>query len=513
MAAPARFHNPTRAAPSCSPGLRKSARAPLAFDGKVRAARGRGLGRRSFAISSLTARSTNAFALAVAGLPTRSPTTLGTGMRLRSTASPRVGTVVLLLLSTLVGNVGAQQLGPDQGRCDEYASCSSSTACANKIITSTETYYATIWTTGPCSCGGRSFSPPVYQKWADGLSYYKFLYYSCTTSRWGTEITSGSVMYHDAGSSYSSTYMKQCPGSNSASCFASPAPPPPAPAPPPSPLTTRTPAPKTADKTVVLTLTASGSVSDYSDTSSLRRSIITVAGFSSTVITVAAASVIITATIAVPAPLASPAYLAAVQATLSSTLGTAAAASAALGVTVLTAPTITSSGADAGGDAASAPEVATEQPVSTSPLDVEVRPSGGVVLPDVDMPAASELARARRPPPPPPASAAAVGVVLAVGGALGGTALLLASAALLGRAYFRRRATPMLRLVEREAQTIAPDRLDRLPPPRRASASGSLRGLAAAARAARAGSRTRAAELPLEVACGSSLSGGNELSA
>ena len=257
-------------------------------------------------------------------------------MRLRSTASPRVGTVVLLLLSTLVGNVGAQQLGPDQGRCDEYASCSSSTACANKIITSTETYYATIWTTGPCSCGGRSFSPPVYQKWADGLSYYKFLYYSCTTSRWGTEITSGSVMYHDAGSSYSSTYMKQCPGSNSASCFASPAPPPPAPAPPPSPLTTRTPAPKTADKTVVLTLTASGSVSDYSDPSSLRRSIITVAGFSSTVITVAAASVIITATITVPASAAT-----AVQMRLSSSLGTAAAASAALGITVQSAPTVT----------------------------------------------------------------------------------------------------------------------------------------------------------------------------
>ena len=113
-------------------------------------------------------------------------------------------------------------------------------------------------------------------------------------------------------------------------------------------------------------------------------------------------------------------------------------------------------------------------------------------------------------PPPPPASAAAVGVVPAVSGALGGTALLLAGAALLGRAHFLRRATPMLRLVEREAQTVAPDRL---PPPRRASASGSLRGLAAAARAARAVSRTRAAELPPEVACGASLSGGNELSA
>ena len=258
----------------------------------------------------------------------------------------------------------------------------------------------------------------------------------------------------------------------------------------------------------MLTLAASGSVTDYSDTSSLQRNVATAADVDVSLVTidVAAGSVIITATIAVPASNTA----ATVQASLSSTLGTAAAASAALGVTVLTAPTVTRSGAGAGGDTASAPEVATEQPVSTSPLDVEVRPGGGVVVPDVDMPAASELARARRCPPPPPASAAAVGVVLAVSGALGGTALLLAGAALLGRAHFLRRATPMLRLVEREAQTVAPDRL---PPPRRASASGSLRGLAAAARAARAVSRTRAAELPLEVACGASLSGGNELSA
>ena len=57
-------------------------------------------------------------------------------------------------------------------------------------------------------------------------------------------------------------------------------------------------------KTVVLTLTASGSVSDYSDTSSLQQKIATAAGVddkSLVTISVAAASVIITANIAVPA--------------------------------------------------------------------------------------------------------------------------------------------------------------------------------------------------------------------
>ena len=97
-----------------------------------------------------------------------------------------------------------------------------------------------------------------------------------------------------------------------------------------------------ADKAIVLTLTASGSVSDYSDTTALRRSIAASAGVapSSTVITVAAASVIITATITVPASAA-----AGVQTKLSSRLGTAAAASAALGITVESDPTVTISSA------------------------------------------------------------------------------------------------------------------------------------------------------------------------
>ena len=90
---------------------------------------------------------------------------------------------------------------------------------------------------------------------------------------------------------------------------------------------------------MVLTLTASGSVSDYSDTFALQNSIAASAGVdaASVSIRVAAASVIITATIAVPAS-TTPAAL---QTTLSSSLGTAAAASAALGITVESDPSIT----------------------------------------------------------------------------------------------------------------------------------------------------------------------------
>ena len=85
---------------------------------------------------------------------------------------------------------------------------------------------------------------------------------------------------------------------------------------------------------------ASGDVSDYSDTSSLRQKIATAAGVddaSLVTISVAAGSVIITATIAVPAS-TTPA---AVQTSLASTLGTAAAASAALGIIVESEPSIT----------------------------------------------------------------------------------------------------------------------------------------------------------------------------
>jgi len=102
----------------------------------------------------------------------------------------------------------------------------------------------------------------------------------------------------------------------------------------------------------VLKLTASGSVSDYQDTSNLKQSIATAAGVSASDVTikVEAASVIITATIKVPASTTS----AAVQASLNSELGTAADASAALGITVESDPTISitepSAGGGGGGD-------------------------------------------------------------------------------------------------------------------------------------------------------------------
>ena len=88
----------------------------------------------------------------------------------------------------------------------------------------------------------------------------------------------------------------------------------------------------------MLTLTASGDVSDYSDTSSLQQGIATAAGVQASLVTisVAAASVRISATIGVPASMTADA----VRASLSSTLGTAADASAALGITVEEAPTV-----------------------------------------------------------------------------------------------------------------------------------------------------------------------------
>ena len=93
-----------------------------------------------------------------------------------------------------------------------------------------------------------------------------------------------------------------------------------------------------SQKTVVLTLTASGSVSDYSDTSNLQQKIATAAGVDKSLITinVAAASVIITATIAVPAATTA----AAVQASLYSALGIATASNVATAFNVATASNV-----------------------------------------------------------------------------------------------------------------------------------------------------------------------------
>ena len=98
----------------------------------------------------------------------------------------------------------------------------------------------------------------------------------------------------------------------------------------------------------MLTLTASGSVSDYTDTSSLQQSVATAAGVDMSLVTinVAAASVIITATIAVPASTTA----AALQASLSSKLATAAMASAALGVALEAVPTVAVASPAASGD-------------------------------------------------------------------------------------------------------------------------------------------------------------------
>ena len=87
-------------------------------------------------------------------------------------------------------------------------------------------------------------------------------------------------------------------------------------------------------------MTASGSVSDFDETekTSLRTSIAAAGSVdaSAVTVTVAAASVLITASIAVPASTTA----AAVLNSLSSALGTAADASARLGVTVVSIPAI-----------------------------------------------------------------------------------------------------------------------------------------------------------------------------
>ena len=130
-----------------------------------------------------------------------------------------------------------------------------------------------------------------------------------------------------------------------------PSPPPPSPSPPPGTTTTppppsppppqptpSSPSPPPSTETVVLTMTASGSVADYADTSSLRQNIADAAGVDAALVTVsiAAASVIITASIAVPASTTA----AAVQTSLSSSLASAATASAALGITVQATPSV-----------------------------------------------------------------------------------------------------------------------------------------------------------------------------
>ena len=110
-------------------------------------------------------------------------------------------------------------------------------------------------------------------------------------------------------------------------CWPSPPPPSSPPSPPPPPST----------ETVVLTLKASGNVDDY-DRRDLEGKVAASAGVDASLVsvTITAASVLITATIAVPASTTA----AAVRTSLTSNLGTAAAASDAMGITVEEEPTV-----------------------------------------------------------------------------------------------------------------------------------------------------------------------------
>jgi len=110
-----------------------------------------------------------------------------------------------------------------------------------------------------------------------------------------------------------------------------PSPPPPAPPPPP-------PHPPPSTEIVVIRIIASGNVDDYTPnvTASLQANFAAAAGVDASLVTIAVepGSVLITATIAVPAAMQSYA----VRNLLQSTLGTPEAATAALGITVYSAP-------------------------------------------------------------------------------------------------------------------------------------------------------------------------------
>jgi hypothetical protein len=111
-------------------------------------------------------------------------------------------------------------------------------------------------------------------------------------------------------------------------------------------------------ESVVLELTASGSVSDYtdSDKSRLWQKVANAAGVDKSVVTirVTAASVRITATVAVPDSMTADQ----VRTSLSSGLGTADAASTALGITVEEEPVITVIGSDSSSSGLGAPQIA-----------------------------------------------------------------------------------------------------------------------------------------------------------
>ena len=148
----------------------------------------------------------------------------------------------------------------------------------------------------------------------------------------------------------------------------SPSPPPP---PPPSP--SPSPNPPPPPPPVVLSMTASGSVSDYSDTTALAASIASLAGVDASLVTieVTAGSVVITATIATPATTTA----AAVESSLTAALSTADAASTALGITVEDVPAVTIAAPPSAPPSPPSPAL---PPPSPSPaLPPPAGPSGG----------------------------------------------------------------------------------------------------------------------------------------
>ena len=153
----------------------------------------------------------------------------------------------------------------------------------------------------------------------------------------------------------------------SANAATLPSPPPPSPSPPPP-----SPSPSSSEF-VLLTVTVRGSVSDYPDTSILQQIIATAAGVeaSAVIISVAAASVIITATIEVPTTTTA----ATVQARLSTSLAIATAAEDVLGI-----------------------------PVEAVPVVLIANPPSQPPLPPPSQPLPSEPSAASLSPPTPPSS-------------------------------------------------------------------------------------------------------------
>ena len=216
----------------------------------------------------------------------------------------------------------------------------------------------------------------------------------------------------------------------------------------------------------MLTLTASGSVSDYSnnDKSSLQQGVATAAGVDKSLVTIAitAGSVLITATIAVPTSTTA----AAMQTSLSSTLNSAADASTALGVTVEAVPTVT---------VTSPPALPLSSALPPPQAPLQAAPPATAPLPPLlPSPALSPPAPKSLPPPAAPAPAALDGnkkgsldeddgtdIAITIVAAAGGVMMLLLVVAMVlvhrGRAARRKRRVWQHRLA---GQTVGTGRTD-----------------------------------------------------